>query len=157
MRLFKITHRPNSEAVNDIFASMTDVEKRFLAGSVVNDMVPNEYVSREKYEHENALLNTSIIWEGDIPIAFCDVWLNRPQEGDISIGTRNGKEYRNKGYATLAINEAIRWFNKFDGLNVLCYYTHVNNKSSILFVQKLGFKIFFQDEQITGLELQKNV
>ena len=132
---------------------MEDKEKRFLAGSVINDMIPNEYVSDEEYGPESTLLNTTIVWDGDIPIAFCDVWMNSHMKGEIAIGTR--PTHRGKGYATKAMQETIEWFCGMDGLDALCYYSHTENKASIALAQKLGFEVTFQDDQVTCFELEE--
>lgn len=145
----------NRNAVNSIFNSMSDKEKINLAGTAGSNKVPKQYVSKKEYGPKSSLINTHIVYNGKMPVAFCDLWNFNNGRALIAVGTRGGKGFRNKGYASRALTEGINSFKANPNLKELDYYVHAGNDASISLARKYGFKVFEQNEYFTGLSLTK--
>jgi len=152
-----IKYGKNRQAVNEIFSTMTNSEKIHLAGEAGSSRVPKEYVSKEEYGPKGTSIENVIIYKGKTPVSFCDIWANKPGRGYICIGTRGGEEYRGKGYASKALSEAIKLFDKNKNLDELDYYPHKDNIESINLAKKFGFKEFENNEYFVGLALYKGM
>lgn len=139
--------------VNDILKTMTDSD-RYLIG--IDD--PDDYASPKYVDNET--MKRFIKRVGGVPVAFLDIEYsiggNAP---NVVIGTRNGDEYRNKGYASELAKEGVKWiddhadeFNKYD--------THVRwvafneNEASKKTALKAGFEEVNKNETIVDPEFE---
>ena len=145
-----IKHEKNISAVNEIFGTMTDDEKIFSAGEAGDTEIPKEYASPKDYE--NSPVESVIVYEGDIPISYCDIWV-KDSIGEICVGTRRG--FRRNGYASAVLAEAIEVFRADVRLAKLRYYLHQGNVGSLNLARKFGFVEFGNNEYYIGLELCK--
>lgn len=150
-----ISLKKNRNSVNDIFNSMTDQEKIYLAGTAGSNKVPKQYVSSKEYKQNGSLVDTHVVYNGKKPVAFCDIWYWKDGKAYIAIGTRGGDAFRHKGYASKALNEAIISFKLNPNLTELLYYPHAGNEASKRLAIKHGFKIFEENKYFTGLSLAK--
>jgi hypothetical protein len=150
-----VKYGKNRKAVNDIFNSMSDQEKIHLAGEAGSSRVPKEYVSAKEYGPKGQIMDSVVIYNGKIPVAFCDIWAGQNGRGFIAIGTRGGQAFRGKGYASKALQESIKAFNNMPQLKELDYYPHAGNIASINLAKKHGFKVFEENQYFTGLGLFK--
>ena len=155
-----ISNKKDRNAVNEIYNSMSREEKYYLDGEIGNDKVPKEYATHRRYETNNAgLLMHATIFADKIPVSFVDVYDHDKSNGyigEICVGTRGGDEYRNKGYASMAIQKAIEWFNDDDNKMIdLRYYVHSKNKPSIKFAIKNKFKLINDNGDYATLIIRK--
>ena len=128
-----IRNQNTKDDVNDILStfSKTDYE-RF-------DIDPEEeYVS---FEMGAALAKRIIVRDGDMPVAFFDIFEDR-QGVNVAIGARSGEDYRGKGYATKAAKQGMGWYERnkerFDGKTVT-WGVRTDNEASIRIAKKMGF------------------
>jgi len=72
-----------------------------------------------------------------------------PDENEmLEVGYGIDTNYCNKGYATEAIGGLINWLKVNNGANALLAETERTNYSSIKVLQKNGFKIYNQDDNL---------
>lgn len=150
-----INYTRNRDAVNSIFNTMNDKEKINLAGTAGSAKVPKQYVSKREYGKNSNLVDTHVVYNGKMPVAFCDIWNFKDGRALIAIGTRGGDSFRHKGYASIALQEGIKSFKLNPNLNELDYYIHSGNNASLMLAKKHGFKEFENNEYFTGLKLTK--
>lgn len=150
-----VKHTKDIKAVNSIFDSMSNKEKIYLAGTAGSNKVPKQYVTAKEYGPKGGLVSSHIVYNGKMPVAFCDTWTWRNGKALITIGTRGGSGFRNKGYASKALTEAIASFKSDPKLKELLYYPHSGNNASVALAKKYGFKTFEENEYFTGLSLTK--
>lgn len=148
----EIRYTRNRKDVNNIYNTMTTKDKIFLAGEIGNPVAPKEYASAKEYGRKGSLLFHAILYKNNIPVAFADVFEHKGAEktGEVCIGTRNGRQYRRKGYGTMVINEAVNWFKNQSKLKELRWYAHSGNDASISLAKKTGFKKFNDKGEYKG-------
>ena len=130
-------NKPYTDYVNDIVRTLSKKEKDFLGAN------EDEWIDK-KYEYET-LANkayTYVAKQGDIPVSFVEVWTNGSTVGQIALATRNGDEYRGKGYASQGVKKAIDWCNRYGQQSVseLEWIADRRNTASINLAKKYGFK-----------------
>ena len=116
--------------VEDILSTLTKTERERMG-----------LKANEKYKkpHEHKLVATrSIQKENGKPVAFAD--LNEYDSGfNVVVVTRNGSEYRGKGYATKAIRECLDWYDKSDESKPIIWWAEKNNVGSQKLAERTGF------------------
>jgi RimJ/RimL family protein N-acetyltransferase len=123
------------QEVDDIINSMNKKDKeRVLAGS-------NYYLNSDQY---SSVAKRSIQRDKNgKAVSFMDL-LDDGEELQVCLGTRNGKQYRGKGYASKAAAECMNWVkrnrNKIPHKRIV-WGVAVNNIGSVKIAQKNGFKI----------------
>lgn len=68
--------------------------------------------------------------------------------GEVEIGYGIDKEYMNKGYMTETIQSLLHWLGKRDDIRMVKAETEKSNISSIKVLEKSGFKLFNQEEDM---------
>lgn len=120
--------------VDGIINTMTSDEKDKLA------IDEEGYLS---YEQGSSVCKRILKKHGDTPVVFFDV-LDDGDTFQLAIGTRSGKEFRGKGYASKAANEGVAWMNKNYskyGKKKAIWGVRVDNEASIRIAEKNGFKL----------------
>lgn len=147
-----IKYDRNRNDVNDIYNTMTTQDKIFLAGEIGNPIAPKEYASAKEYGKHGSLLFHVTAYVDNTPVAFADVFEHKgaSKTGELCMGTRNGKKYRRKGYATVVVTEVIKWFKKESNLKELRWYAHAGNIGSIELAKKCKFKKYDDKGEYKG-------
>ena len=118
--------------VNDIVGTMDDKDRRLLG------------LHGEKYqtlEEEQKVIKRFIKKIDGVPVSFIDI------TGDsagiaITIGTRSGDKYRNKGYAKCLAKEAEKWLDEHhDEFEQVVWWCKKENTASIKIAEDIGFKL----------------
>lgn len=97
---------------NEIYNSLDKREKQLVYGDEPDpnkSSAPRKFIKKreEKYIVDQVLLKV-----GDIPVSSFDMWNQGNGEVSISLMTRNGAQYRNKGYADKVVKAGIKAFEK---------------------------------------------
>lgn len=119
-------------AVEEIIGTMTADEKDKLA------IDEEGYLS---FEQGSSVCKRILKKHGNTPVAFFDV-LDDGDAFQLSMGTRSGKDFRGKGYASKAASEGVAWMNKNYskyGKKKAVWGVRVDNKASIRIAEKNGF------------------
>ncbi len=78
---------------------------------------------------------------GDVPISFFDI-IGDEKGVAISIGTRAGSEYRNKGYCSRVARKGMKWLDAHkDEYDQIVWWARKDNAGSIKIAEKSGFKL----------------
>lgn len=133
-----IRNRPMTDDINEIVDTLTNKEKKLLGASLHEKWIEKDF------ENET-LMNKAFSFvakECDIPISFIEVWTNQSNVGQIAIATRNDPKYRNKGYSSKVINEAIKWTERYGNKSIkeLEWIAENTNTASLNLAKKFGFK-----------------
>lgn len=92
-------------------------------------------------EAEN-IVNMFIIKEGNTPVAYFELD-DVGKHINASVGTRNGEEYRGKGYASKCVKKGIDWYtknaNKFENKPIV-WWAEKENIASQKTAERNGFK-----------------
>lgn len=128
----------STEDVEDIINGMSKKEQSYiLAGS-------DHYLNLE--ERSNIAKRVVIKDKVGKPVSFFDL-LEDGDDLQVALGTRSGEQYRGKGYATRATQNAMRWLER-NAERIpqkrAVWGVNVNNVASIKIAKQNGFKI---DEQ----------
>lgn len=125
--------RKNMEAINDIVSTMSKKDKELL--NLSDDVY-------QRNVNEGANVVKRIIKKvDDIPISFIDITGDRSGVS-ISIGTRGGDEYRNKGYASAVAKKAKKWLDEHaDEFDQVVWWARKDNPGSIKIAQKIGLEL----------------
>ena len=118
--------------VNSIVDTMSSNDKKLLG------------LHRDKYqtiEEEQKIVKRFIKRVDGVPVSFFD--LTGDSTGiSVTIGTRFGDEYRNKGYAKAVAKQGKNWIdahlNEFDQI---VWWTRKENIGSIDVAKSVGFKL----------------
>lgn len=70
------------------------------------------------------------------------------ESGEVEIGYGIDYEYMNKGYMTETIQSLLHWLKKRDDVRMVKAETEKSNISSIKVLEKSGFKLFNQEEDL---------
>lgn len=137
------TYKRNYKKANDIYATLTKKEKRYLTAE---SKPPTEYVSRQEYSRKNTANVFSMVetYKG-VPVSVIDLWDNG-NVGDrgveVSLAVRNDPAYRGKGYGSRAVKRAVDWFMKQPDINYMVWGVNRDNTSSIGLAKKYGFTLY---------------
>lgn len=119
--------------VNDIIDTMDSKDKHFLG---IHD--GDKYQSTDE---DQKLVKRIVKKIGGIPVSFFDV------TGDstgvaITIGTRSGGEYRNKGHATAVAEQGKKWLKAHaDEFDRIVWWVRKDNIPSIKTAKSIGFEL----------------
>lgn len=120
--------------VEEIISTMSPDDKDKLA------IGADGYLS---YEQGSAVVKRVLIKDGDTPVAFFDI-LDDETQYNIALGTRSGKEYRGKGYATKAAKQGLNYYEKNKerlGDKPIIWGVRKDNEASIRIAKSLGFEL----------------
>lgn len=121
--------------VDDIVKTFNKKERELFGLKDKNE----EYLSKEQGEY---VLKRILLKYGDTPVAFFDM-LDDGDTINIALGTRHGKEYRGKGYASKAAKQGLDWYEKHKdelGNKTIVWAPKLENEASIKIAEKLGFE-----------------
>ena len=125
--------RKNMDEVNDIVSTMSKRDKELLnlSGDVYQRSVD-----------DGANVIKRIVKKiGDTPVSFLDITGDHSGVS-ISIGTRGGDEYRNKGYASAVAKQGKKWLDEHaDEFDQVVWWTRKDNPGSIKIAQKIGLEL----------------
>lgn len=132
-----IRNRPMTDDINDIVRTLSKKEKKLLGASLHEDWIEKDY------ENE-ILLNKAFSFvekKKQIPVSFIEIWTNGGNVGQIAIATRNESKYRNKGYSSKVVKEAIKWTERYGNKSIkeLEWIAENTNSPSIALANKFGF------------------
>ena len=121
--------------VEDIVKTFSEQEREKLG--LTKD--EKEYLTLEqgKYVAKRILLKNK-----NTPVSFFDMF-DDDNEINVTLGTRSGKKYRGKGYASKAAAIGMDWYSKHAseyGNKPVVWGVKTNNKGSIKIAEKLGFE-----------------
>lgn len=122
------------DKVEDIYKSMSSKDLNLL------DADGDEYMTVKEGER---LVYRALQEIGDTPVAFFDI-MEYDNVMNVTLGTRDGEEYRGKGYATKAAKEAVEWYDKHHeefNNKPLSWAAKKENIGSQKVAQKAGFKM----------------
>lgn len=125
--------RKNMDEINDIVSTMSKKDKELL--NLSGD------VYQRNVDEGTDIVKRIIKKVGDIPISFLDITGDRSGVS-ISIGTRGGDEYRNKGYASAVAKKAKKWLDEHaDEFDRVVWWARKDNPGSIKIAQKIGLEL----------------
>ena len=96
------------------------------------------YMTSEEAEY---LVKRAVKKVNNIPVSFIDFSADANGVA-VTIGTRSGKEYRNKGYATAVAKQGMKWLDKhIDEFDQVVWWVNKDNVGSVKLAKSLGFKL----------------
>lgn len=120
--------------VDDIISTFNNKDRKKLGLKSKKE----EYLTIEQGEY---VLKRSLQKHGNVPVAFFDM-LDDGDSINVALGTRSGKEYRGKGYATKAVKRGMQWYEKNAskfGNKPVVWGVRTDNEASIKLAKKHGF------------------
>ena len=125
--------RKNMDAVNDIASTMSKRDKKLL--NLSGD------VYQRSIDDGANVVKRIVKKVGETPVSFFDITGDRSGVS-ISIGTRGGDEYRNKGYASAVAKQGKKWLDEHAAeFDQVVWWARKDNPGSIKIAQKSGFAI----------------
>ena len=118
--------------VNDIVRTMSNEDKRLLG------LHGKEY---QTIKEDQQIAKRFIKKVNNVPVSFFDI------SGDstgvaVTIGTRSGDKYRNKGYAKAVAKQGKNWLDKYyDEFDQIVWWTRKENIRSIKIAEDIGFEL----------------
>lgn len=92
-------------------------------------------------EEERKVVKRFIKRVDDVPVSFVDL-IGDSTGIAVTIGTRSGDKYRNKGYAKSVAKKAEKWLRKHqDEFDQIVWWTRKENVASIKIAKDIGFKL----------------
>jgi GNAT superfamily N-acetyltransferase len=122
--------------VDEIINTLNPSDREKL-GMSVNDI---EYLSIEQGEHVIKRVIESI---DEIPVSFFEL-LDDGDTINLALATRSEKEYRGKGYATKAAEQAMNWLDKNPHIRNkrdVIWGVRTDNPGSIAIAKQMGFEL----------------
>lgn len=123
----------DSKLANDIYRTLSDVEKMRVLGS---NRIDSEYQNDSDY---TSAAYSSIMSYMNVPVSFLDIYKDSTGRGQIAIAVRNDPKYRGKGLAKNAVKKGIDWFEKNDDILELEWSTFKDNVASNKLAIDMGF------------------
>ena len=123
----------NMDAVNEIVKTMPrkDNELLILDGDVYQERAEDGYAYVKRFVEKS----------GDVPISFFDI-IGDEKGVAVSIGTRAGSKYRNKGYCSKVAEKGMKWLDAHkDEYDQIVWWARKDNAGSIKIAEKSGFKL----------------
>lgn len=139
----------NLDKANDIYKSLSTKEKRLLTATSDNKLPPKNFSTKSEY---NTYVAKSFILQlENVPISSFDIWYNdnTNSSANVSVMTRSGEQYRNKGYANKAVKKGMEWLEKSGFKNVYWGADKENTPSRNL-AEKNGFKLYKEGHDDAG-------
>lgn len=133
--LTRIT-KGSPKTTNEIYNTLTEKEKHLVSGEMENGKPPKELIKKDDAER---LVNQVLVKYGNTPVAALDIWEQGKNEVAFDILTRNGDEYRNKGFAQKAFNEGMKAVEKYKDVEYVNVGIHNKNIPSQNLAKKNGF------------------
>ena len=125
--------RKNMDSINDIVSTMSKRDKELL--NLSGD------VYQQSVEDGANVVKRIVRKVGDTPVAFFDI-TGDSSGVSISIGTRGGDEYRNKGYASAVAKQGKKWLDEHaDEFDQVVWWARKDNTGSIKIAQKIGLEL----------------
>ena len=118
--------------VNDIVNTMDSKDRKLLG------------LHRKEYQtlnEEQKIVKRLVKRVDGIPVSFFDL------TGDstgiaVTIGTRSGDKYRNKGYAKAVAKQGKKWLDEhYDEFDQIVWWTRKENIGSIKIAKDIGFEL----------------
>lgn len=135
--------RKTNADINDIVSTLSKDDKEKLGVSQnMKEWIPE----KELPEIAKQLVKRFVVERDldEIPVSFVEIWANweAPKRGHIAVATRSGDEYRDKGYASRAVSEMKKWYDKYGHKKIeeLDWEARVDNDGSIALAKKFGFE-----------------
>lgn len=129
----------DSDAVNDIYKTLSVDDKKKLMGGDS----PDQFTTQKEYDQ---VVASFILQHKDTPISAFDVWSEDDGSGKyknevaVSVLTRSGDDYRNKGYASDAVNKGMEWLDNNPEITTVYWDVRRDNKASISLAKRHGFE-----------------
>lgn len=118
--------------VNDIVGTMSSKDRKLLG------LHDNKY---QIVKENPKIVKRFIKKVGGVPVSFFDL-IGDSTGIAVTIGTRSGAEYRNKGYAKSVAKRGKKWldehYNEFDQI---VWWVRKENVGSIKTAQDIGFEL----------------
>ena len=125
--------RKNMDSINDIVSTMSKKDKELLNLS--------DDVYQRSVEDGANIVKRIVKKVGDTPVSFLDITGDHSGVA-ISIGTRGGDEYRNKGYASAVAKQGKKWLDEHaDEFDQVVWWARKDNPGSIKIAQKIGLEL----------------
>ena len=124
--------RKTMDYVNDIVSTMDSKDRKLLG------------LDGEQYQtvdEGQKIVKRFIKRVGGVPVSFFDI------TGDstgvaVTIGTRSGDEYRNKGYAKYVAKRGKKWIDEhYDDFDQVVWWARKENTGSIKTAKDIGFTL----------------
>lgn len=128
--------RKTSSDIQSIVDTMTKRERRLLGGEPGTSYMNED----EVYDVAKRFIKKV----GDTPVAFLDIYYASKGTGSIALGTKSGKDYRGKGYASELVQKAQDWLDTPQAkeilkINTLNWFAKRENEPSLALAKKYGF------------------
>ena len=125
--------RKNMDSINDIVSTMSKRDKELLNLS-------GDIYQRSVDDGAN-VVKRIVKKVGDTPVSFLDITGDHSGVS-ISIGTRGGDKYRNKGYASAVAKQGKKWLDEHaDEFDQVVWWVRKDNPGSIKIAQKIGLEL----------------
>ena len=125
--------RKNMDAVNEIVGTMSKKDKKLL--NLSGD------VYQKSVEDGKNIVKRIVKRVDGVPVSFFDVMGDKSGVA-ISIGTRAGDKYRNKGYGTKVALQGKKWLDKHaDEFDRIVWWARKDNTGSIKTAERIGFEL----------------
>lgn len=138
------TYNSTESGVRDLVKTLTKKEKQFLTGE---KRPSEEYLKKEDVP---ALSKRFVKRKNGEIVSFLDVYKQPDGSGAISIATKNGKEFRGKGYSSELVKKAQKWLDsdearKVLNISYLAWGADPKNLASIELAKKWLFELSDDD------------
>lgn len=124
----------SAKDTNDIYNQLTTKEKHFVADTKTKPQKTFIKPNEEKY-----LIKQILVKHGNTPATALDIWNQGSNEAAVSIMT--SPKYRGKGLASIAVKEAVNWFDSQDTIRKFSWGVKSENISSRKLAEKHGFEM----------------
>lgn len=136
-----VSSKTSANELNEIYNTLSEDDKRKLQGinKESKENAPKTFTDEIQLASEDHI-RSFIAKYKNVPISAFGTW----NEGDgnvaLSIMTRGEKQYRNKGFATLAVKKGMEWIDNNPEIMNAYWDVRVDNEASIALAKKFGFK-----------------
>ena len=125
-------NRKTMNDVNDIVSTMNNKDKKLLG------LHRKEY---QTIEEGQQIVKRFIKKVDNIPVSFFDLTGGCTGVA-VTIGTRSGDDYRNKGYAKAVAKRGKKWLDKhYDEFDQIVWWARKENIGSIKTAKDIGFEL----------------
>lgn len=133
----KITSKTTAKDANDIYSTLSADDKLKVIGGVKD--APKEFTNNKEYNAKEHV-KSFMLKHGDIPVSIFDIWSEGNGDVAISVMTRSGDEFRNKGYAKKVVKKGMEWIDNNPDILTAYWDVRKDNAASIALAKKSGFK-----------------